>query len=381
MTERPVLFPSAFHPHVGGVEELTRQLAHEESRRGMRPLIVTNQWPRDLPSEDEVDELPVRRLPFRVPGAHLRHLLGWATRAPSIHRATREVVKEWGSDVIHVQCVSSNAPYAGRASRDLDLPFVVSSHGELTMDANHAFERSSTARSILRSALAEADIITGCSRYVLDEIDRFSQGRHSSKMRVIYNGIDLKECGQAVAEVRNRPYLLGLGRLVPQKGYDVLIRSFKLLASDLPDHELLIAGDGPTSRQLRDLARALEIESRVHFLGWVDHRRALDLMAGADAFVLCSQHEPQGIVLLEAMAVGCPVFASSGGGVPEIVDDSNGVLFPIGDYRALAHRLHEVLSDESSKADFCDAGRETAAQFSLETLTSQYQDAYDDARA
>ena len=76
-----------------------------------------------------------------------------------------------------------------------------------------------------------ADLITGCSRYVIDELDRFSGGRYSQKMRVIYNGIDLAECARAVAEPPARSYILGVGRLVPQKGYDLLIRAFQILAN------------------------------------------------------------------------------------------------------------------------------------------------------
>ena len=198
---------------------------------------------------------------------------------------------------------------------------------------------------------------------------------------MIYNGIDLIECAQAVPERRPRPYVLGLGRLVPQKGYDLLVLAFQLLASDFPNHELLIAGDGPESGQLHELVVSLGLESHVQFVGKVDHRTALNLMAGAAAFVLCSPHEPQGIVILEAMAVGCPVVASSGGGVPEIVDDSNGLLFPVGDYRELAYKLRQILIDDTVAAELSRAGRATAAHYSWKTLASQYQVAYQDASA
>ena len=249
------------------------------------------------------------------------------------------------------------------------------------MDANHQFERSAIARSILRRALADADVITGCSRYVLDELDHFSNGKYVQKMRVIYNGIDLMECARAVPEPRTRPYVLGLGRLVPQKGYHLLVRAFHLLASDFPNHELVIAGNGPQSTQLRDLVQSLELQSRVQFVGAVDHRRALSLMAGAAVFALCSPHEPQGIVVLEAMAVGSPVVASASGGVPEIVDDSNGILFPVGNYEVLACKLREVLSDDAAAAELSLAGRVTAARFSWRILAGQYEAAYLDAGA
>jgi glycosyltransferase involved in cell wall biosynthesis len=381
MIRRPALFPSAFHPHVGGVEELTRQLALEQSRRGLHPLIVANQWPRNLSTADSIEGLPVRRLPFRSLGYRPRHLVGWATHAAKTHRETERILGEWGADLVHIQCVSSNAPFAGRASRRLGLPLVVSAQGELSMDDSHLFERSAIARSILRKVLSRADVITGCSNYVVNELDRFSNGQYSEKLRVIYNGIDLAECGRAVPEQRTRPYVLGLGRLVSQKGYDSLIRAFHVLAPEFPHHELLIAGDGPEFTELHNLVETLDIQSRVHLLGTVSHDRALSLMAGASAFALCSWHEPQGIVILEAMAVGAPVVASATGGVPEIVDDTNGFLYPVGDFEALACKLKEVLGDDITATELRIAGLATAARFSWSSLSREYGAAYMDAGA
>jgi glycogen(starch) synthase len=378
---RPALFPSAFYPHVGGVEELTRQLALEQSRNGMHPLIVANQWPRNLPGAESIEDLPVRRLPFRSPGRHPRQIVGWATQGIKTHQQTERTLAEWGADVVHIQCVSSNAPYAGRASQRLGLPLIVSVQGELTMDAQHLFERSAIARSFLRKVLGRADVITGCSHYVVNELDSFSNGQYSEKLRVIYNGIDLTECARAMPEARTRPYVLGLGRLVPQKGYDLLIRAFHQLAPEFPDHELLIAGDGPQFTVLRDLVDSLAIQSQVHFVGMVNHDRALNLMAGAAAFALCSWHEPQGIVVLEAMAVGTPVVASAAGGIPEIVDNSNGFLYPVGDFETLACKLRELLRDGTAAAELSFAGRKTAVQFSWSILARKYQAAYVDAGA
>jgi glycogen(starch) synthase len=378
--ERPALFPSAFHPHVGGVEELTRQLGLEQIRLGMRPLVVTNQWPRDLPQSDVVDGLPLRRLPFRVPGPHVRQLVGWVTRAATTHGDTRRLLKEWRADLVHVQCVSSNAPFAGRASSRLDLPLVVSVQGELSMDSNHIFQRSSLARSMLRRTLSRADIITGCSKYVVDELDRYSDGQFREKMRVVYNGIDLEECGRATPEIRPRPYVLGLGRLVAQKGYDIAISAFEMLASEFPDLELIIAGDGPQSAELRGRVVEKGLHTRVHLVGAVSHERALALMAGAAAFTLCSRHEPQGIVILEAMAVGAPVVASAVGGVPEIVNGSNGLLFQAGDHKDLAFCLREILTDSTKRAGLRNGGLTTAAGYSWPSIAKEYEVVYADAQ-
>jgi glycosyltransferase involved in cell wall biosynthesis len=169
-----------------------------------------------------------------------------------------------------------------------------------------------------------------------------------------------------------------MGRHVPQKGFDTLVRAF---ADCVKEHrieqDLILAGDGKDHELLKNLASQLGISSRVHFPGRVDHAKAVQLFKGADLFVLPSRHEPFGIVNLEAMAAGIPLIATRVGGVPEFVEDGrNGILVKPDDTGALARAMVRVLGDADLRDRLVREGQQTAARFDWCSIASQYRQVY-----
>ncbi len=298
--------------------------------------------------------------------------------APTHARLARELAA-YGADLVHVQCVSSNASYALSSSRALALPLVVTMQGELTMDASQVYQRSSYARRLWRRTLDAADVITGCSQYVVDEAEAV-YGSFSGRARVIPNGIRLSEHTEMRSRPSQAPYVLGIGRMVKQKGFDLLIESFRGLSADRPELHLLLAGDGPARSALESQVKRMGLARCVAFLGSVQHERAVGLLQHAEVFVLPSRHEPQGIVVLEAMASGTPVVAARVGGVPEIVRHrENGLLFSGGDTDALAAAVDCALTDNGLRASLVAAGRATAELYDWKQTTDAYLAAYADA--
>ena len=172
--------------------------------------------------------------------------------------------------------------------------------------------------------------------------------------------------------------MLAVGRLVKQKGFDVLLEAMAILVKDPPFRcRLLIAGDGPERASLERLANDLGLADRVRFLGPTDRARIASLFRGAEAFVLPSRHEPFGIVNLEAMAAGVPVVATAVGGVPEfVVDRETGLLVRPGDSAALARGINRILTERRLR-DTCVAnGSRVAAQHDWAVLAAEYADVY-----
>ena len=145
-----------------------------------------------------------------------------------------------------------------------------------------------------------------------------------------------------------------------------MLRGFALALARLPEQALLvIIGCGPPgAHNLKDLAVELGIVERVRFLGQVPQARLY--FKAFDVFALSSDHEPFGMVLLEAMAANVPLLATACGGAPEIVEGA-GILFPLSDAERLAQGLeivaarddyervkYEVLMAERLEARFCD---------------------------
>jgi glycogen(starch) synthase len=373
------IFASAFYPHVGGVEELVRQLAAEQRRAGGRPIVFTNRWPKTLPAAEDYEGIPVRRHVFRVPEYNWRQLGGWALYSRGTLGRICGELRRHRADVIHVQCVSSNAYYAVKAKRKLGLPLIVTLQGELSMDATGLYQ-SPRARASYRWVLEHADAVTACSAQTLAEAEALMGRPFGDRGRVIYNGIRLADFADAAPYAHPRPYVLGIGRHVPQKGFDVLIRAFaQVVAGGEQGHDLLLAGDGVERPALEKLSAELGLGGRVHFLGKVDRPRATSLFRGCALFVLSSRHEPMGIVNLEAMAAGKPVIASRTGGVPEIVADGRtGVLVPPEDVAALSAATSALLRDPRRRDALGTTGRESvAAAFDWSAIAREYAEVYD----
>ena len=146
--------------------------------------------------------------------------------------------------------------------------------------------------------------------------------------------------------------LLALGRLHPNKAFDVLLHAL----ARLPRVHLWLAGDGPLRGELMALARRLELGGRVHFLGW--WRDPAPLYASADLVVCCSRIEPLGNVVIEAWARGKPVIAAAAVGPAGLIrHGETGLLVPIDDESRLAAAIAELLASPALAGQLAAGGR------------------------
>lgn len=370
------IFASAFYPHVGGVEELVRQLTREYAARGLECIVVTNRWPRDLPEYELFEGIPVYRLPLRVPEGSRTAPMTFAVTRSAVHRAVVRVLRRHAIELIHVQCVSANGHYARLAADELQLPLIVTSQGERLMDATSVYDRSRFLNITLLSVLARADGVTACSHAVLRDLEGYSGISLGARGRVIYNGVATDDFAAAsVAPYRHvRPYVLALGRCVPQKGFEFLLRAFAAaIRRDEFDHDLLLAGDGPELPRLAAQIDDASLAGRAHLLGVADRKTVVNLYQGCSFFVLPSRYEPLGIVNLEAMAAGRAVVATRVGGVPEIIaDGENGLLVEYDDVNSLTEALLRLANDPDLRGALGRRGRSAASRFAWPRIADQY---------
>ena len=157
------------------------------------------------------------------------------------------------------------------------------------------------------------------------------------------------------------------GRLVPAKALEVGLRAI----ADVPDVNLVIAGDGPDRATLEQLAQTLGARDRVRFLGSVGREDVLRLFRASDASLLSSAWENFPHTVVEALAVGCPVIATSVGGVPEVVrDGENGLLVPPGDAEALAGAIRRFFSDPELRVRLAADAPSSVARHTEEAVFS-----------
>lgn len=374
---RIALMPSAYAPAVGGVEELTHRLAARLIERGDEVEVWTFRHPPSLPPLEVVDGLVVRRFAFPLPAARPAALLRFPARGCRAQSELSEAVRTFRPDVLHVQCFSAQGIYAAVAAARHRLRLVISLQGETVMDDADIYERSVVLRLGLRIALRRADAVTGCSQFVIDDAER-RFGLPSGKGRVVHNGVEV--AGDEQPEALDLPFdrfVLALGRVVPKKGFDLLVEAFAKVAAEHPGVGLVIGGEGKARQDLVPLARRLGMEDRMAVPGRLGRGQVAWAMANAQAFVLPSRVEPFGIVVLEALRAGCPVVVSSRGGAPEIVRcEREGLVVDPLDTGALAAAIRRVLGDPALAAGLASAGRRRVEDFSWGRITDKYDELY-----
>ncbi len=169
--------------------------------------------------------------------------------------------------------------------------------------------------------------------------------------------------------------LVGVGRLVPVKGFDLLVRALPAVAAAFPAARLLLVGDGPDRATLEAEAQGLGVADRLVLAG--AHDLVVPFLSAADLVVAPSRNEGLGKALVEAMALGRPVVATRVGGIPTVVvDGETGRLVPPDDPGALARAVTELLKDPGLRQQMAEAGRRRAEQFSLAVMESRLVELY-----
>ncbi len=206
------------------------------------------------------------------------------------------------------------------------------------------------------------------------------------KISVIYNGIDTEEFNIRPDRLKKRkemdidikaPVIGIVARLDPIKNHACLIKAMKHVISKFPEAVLLIVGDGPIHSELIDLVKDLKLEKNVRFLG--TRTDVPEIMSVIDVFVLCSRSEGLSVTLLEAMAAGKPVIATSVGGNPELIEhDINGLLVESDDEEGLSKALIELLTDKLKSIKLGESAKKKIVEnFTVNNMVRKYEKIYE----
>ncbi|MCE5335135.1 MAG: glycosyltransferase [Desulfobacteraceae bacterium] len=202
-------------------------------------------------------------------------------------------------------------------------------------------------------------------------------GLPESRVTLIRNGVDTGFFRPPETR-RDRPgkNVLCIARFVPDKDHETLIEAFGIAARSHPDLTLLLVGDGKLRPRLERLASHAAPPGRIRFFpGQKDPR---PFFHESDLFVLSSQREAMPNVVLEAMASGLPVVATSTGGLPEVVEHGRtGLLVPVRDAPGLARAIEALACDEKMCVRFGNAGRERAeTDYSVAAMVQGHEELF-----
>jgi glycosyltransferase involved in cell wall biosynthesis len=199
-------------------------------------------------------------------------------------------------------------------------------------------------------------------------------GCPADKVTVIRNGWAGTPLPRSPSTV---PTVVSVGNLRPEKGHKVLLKAFEKVVKELPVARLVLVGEGPLRGELEDVVTDLGLVGNVEFAG--ARPEVWSSLAAADVFALASFSEPLGLAVLEAMAAGLPVVATSVGGVPELVTTNvTGKLVPSGDEGALSAALLGFLRDKRSAEKMGRESRKRADSMRATAMIDSYFSLYEE---
>ncbi len=357
-----VLHVGKFYPPArGGMEKVLQVLAEAERTEVDNHVLVANDGPATV--HEEVNGVPVTRV-----GAWTR--VGAVALCPTFPYWLRKL----DADVIVVHEPNPIALVAHALSRP-GAPVVFWIHAEVVRPA---WRYKLFYRPFLRRMLKLADRIVVASPQVAQlasELQPFQ-----SKCLVIPYALDPDQHAltpavaprvEAIRAEDARPLVLFVGRLVPYKGVDVLLRALPGVNA-----RAVIVGDGPLRAELEAQARELGVAERVRFAGNASSQELTALYNACDVFVLPSvtRAEAFGMVQIEAMSCRKPVICTNlPSGVPWVNQHGvTGLVVPPGDPAALAQALEQLLGDPAGRARMGEAGRQRVeAAFSIRRMVEQ----------
>ena len=373
----------------GGQNVHVAALSTALARRGHRVTVYTRRDSPDVPAKVRVQP--------RLEVVHVD--AGPATHVPKdellpfMEALADGVVQDWGRtppDIVHGHFWMSGIAALNAARSEPEgfrVPVVQTFHALGTVKRRHqgADDTSPPERRFLEPSVGRsADrIIATCS----DEVFELkAMGIDTAKVSIAPCGVDLDLfTSEGPADARSGPHrILSVGRLVPRKGVDLVIRSLPYLkAAGFADVELLIVGGGargqdPEAQRLLGLAQDLGVADQVELRGQVPREAMPAIFRSADAVACTPWYEPFGIVPLEAMACGIPVVAAAVGGLTDsVVDHGTGLHVPPKDPAAIAEAVAMLLASPALRAKLGRAGeRRAKARFSWNRVAAETEKAY-----
>jgi len=360
--------------NTGGLERCIARLANHLDRERFQPMVICLRKNGTAADWIERDDVPILELNQRDGNDPL-----------AIRRLAR-MLKEQRVDVVHSHNWGTLVETA-LARRWAAVPVHVHAERGLQFELR---QRAGWKESLRRRVSDRAFRSVARVTVPADAIREFLEDRHPGlrgKIDVISNGVDspdpnqLEQLGARVRQEAGIPtsaQVIGsIGRIVPVKGFEDLIRAVSRLRSAHPGVHLVLVGDGPERGRLEELAEELELSQSVHFLG---HRNDVAACLGAmDIYVNSSHSEGMSQSILEAMAAGLPLVVTDVGDNAELVggSDACGLVVPSHSPDELARALSLLIAPGHRRNMYQEQSlRRHEQRYSINTMTSRYEDLY-----
>lgn len=340
---RILIFSLAYRPFIGGAEVALEEIISRRPEH-QYDVVTVNLDGRQL-AREQVGSVTIHRLGRGKISKYLFPFVAW--------RYASALQQERSYDLIWAMMANQ----AGLAAlffkiRFSSVPYLLTlQEGDSEWDI---WRRTWWLRPLYKMIYRRADRIQAISNFLAERAQRLG---YRGQIAIVPNGI--AENFFRHGDRPNQSTLISVSRLVKKNGVADIIKALLLL----PTAKLILVGDGDLRQSLEQLARQLNVSDRVEFAGSIPASQVAEQIARADIFIRPSLSEGLGSAFLEAMAGGVPVIATNVGGIGDIVKDKEtGWIVPVGDSRAIATTVGNILNNQIECERIVANGRALAEQ-------------------
>jgi glycosyltransferase involved in cell wall biosynthesis len=372
-----------FPPHIGGIEKVAEEQCKRLSKLGYQVSVLTSKTHK----QNEHCMEGIRVFPYPVLSLAERVGLPYPVPLFKAYRIFTEVIRK--CDIVHVHGHPYISSYlACKIAKKYKKPLILTQHNTFIDFQSWLNIVENLNDWVVGSmVLRDADRVITVSRKTMEYVLKL--GADKSKTSVMYNGVDQnffypmnkKKSRDKLCLPENKMLILTVRRLVYKNGLDTLIESASLLVRNRPNLLFIVIGNGPDRKFITNRIRQLGINDNVRLAGFVPEELLPLYYNAADYFVIpSSSGEGLPMVLLEAMACGLPVIATTVGGTPEIIKDMiNGALVPPRNQEALAQAISKLLSlKKESQAIRIENRKTVEANFTWDKNMRQLIEIYEE---
>ncbi len=377
---RILMLSDVYFPRVNGVSSSIHTFREQLLSLGHHVTLVAPAYPEDYDDDEDTIRVASRRVP-RDPEDRLM------VRAKLFGLEKRLAQQQF--DVIHIQ-TPFIAHYFGLTLRKaLNIPVVETYH---TFFEEYLFHyipflpkswMRFCAKYFSRRQCNAVDAVIVPSRAMKKVLTDYGI---TSPMEILPTGIQLEAFSsgdgvrfrQQYQIDQDRPVITFIGRVAFEKNIAFLLRMMAVALKTTPNILFVIAGEGPALPSLQKLTAQLNLSENVKFIGYLARKSALpDCYCAANAFVFASNTETQGLVLLEAMALGVPVVSTAAMGTIDILEGNPAAIVCQEDEQTFAHSLCQLLDDKEKQRAMSEAGRVEIKKWTAEAMAERLVIFYD----
>ncbi len=370
---RLLMVINRYHPYIGGNEIQCKLLSEELVSYGATVSVVTT-WQKGARLHETVNGVNVFRI---LPPVGVRAMLWPTALLANTILFFFLLINRKNYDIIHAHQALWHALGAVTAGKLLKKKSVIKIAGGGPYGNVDFWQRRWLAGSKAIQLITKADVIVSLSEEIVLELSAFGK---LNNVITVPNGVKCNAGGGfkkpdevESAKQRYRKIALFVGRLVEEKGVDILLQAWKTVLNDMPTAGLFIVGEGPEQKKLSDYIEKNNMTESVVFIG--QQSKVLPYLTAGDVFILPSRGgEGMSNSLLEAMSCGLPCIASGIGGNAKLIRHmETGLLFDVNEPLSLARHIIEVFRNDRLACALGDQARRfVEAHFSIDAIAKQY---------